>query len=265
MYQYIHLISNTTSPTPLDVWAPGGPHLKPQYADQIALGYVSDLPIKDYDMVIETYYKQLNNTTDFIDGADLLFTEAIETQVVQGEGRAYGLEVQVSKNAGPLTGWIAYTLSQAETKAQGINSSEYYPVNSNQIHELSIVGLYKISKRWELNAAWIYGSGRPVTYPSGKYTQNGLVVPDFSVRNSNRLPAYHRLDVSAILHPKPDSKRKGKWIFSVANAYNRYNASSIFFREKNEVNGQEVATGLTQATKLSYYGIVPAVSYQFSF
>ncbi|WP_340063477.1 TonB-dependent receptor [Ascidiimonas aurantiaca] len=265
MYQYLHLISNTTSATPLDVWAPSGPFLKPQSLDQIALGYFRSFKKKTYDFNVEVYYKRLNNVTDFIDGADLLFTENIETEVVQGQGRAYGLELQINKNFGKLTGWLSYTLSRAESKVLGINQGAYYPVNNDQRHELNLVGMYDLGGRWELSGNFVFGSGRPITYPSARYEQKGLVVADYNSRNDNRLPAYHRLDIAATLKPKPDARWNGTWIFSIANLYNRQNAASIFFREVGEVNDQEVATGRTEAIKLSYFGIVPSVTFQFNF
>ncbi|MEO0334280.1 MAG: hypothetical protein AAF223_21850, partial [Bacteroidota bacterium] len=209
MYQYIHLISNTTSPTPLDVWAPSGKFLRPQFADQLSLGFAKSLKDNSYSLTVEGFYKDLQDVTAFIDGADLLFTEDIETQIVQGIGRAYGLEVQLEKDIGQLTGWLSYTLSRSELQVTGINQGRYFPSNFDQTHELNIVGLYDTDSRWDFSFNWIYGSGRPVTYPSGRYYQNGLVVTDYSTRNANRLPDYHRLDVSATLNPKKDAKRQG--------------------------------------------------------
>ena len=130
---------------------------------------------------------------------------------------------------------------------------------------MSIVGLWSTKSRWDFGATWEYGSGRPVTYPSGKYSQNGLLLADYSTRNGNRLPAYHRLDISVTLKPKSQTNRKGTWVFSIANLYNRQNASSIFFREIGEVNDVEVATGQSEAAKLSFFGIVPSASYQIKF
>ena len=262
-YQYIHLISNTTSPTPLDIWAPSGQYLRPQSSDQVALGYFRSFKDKMFDFNAEVYYKTMDDVTDFIDGADLLFTENIETQVVQGDARAYGLELQFSKNRGDFTGWISYTLARSERQILGINNNEYYPSNSDQLHELNLVGMYSLNSRWDFSANWIYGSGRPVTYPTGRYSQNGLVVGDYQNRNGDRLPAYHRLDVAATLNPKQGGR--GKWIFSIANLYNRQNAASIYFREISEVNDMEVATGQTEAIKLSFFGIVPSVMYQYRF
>ncbi|WP_299439884.1 TonB-dependent receptor [uncultured Aquimarina sp.] len=263
MYQYLHLISNTTSPTPLDVWSPSGSYIKPQYSDQLALGYFRSFNDGKYDLSLETYYKKLSDVTDFIDGADLIFTEEIETQIAQGEGRAYGLEVQLNKNEGRLTGWLSYTLAKSETRVLGINNNEYYPSNSDQLHELNLVGFYKLNKRWDFGANFVFGSGRPVTYPTGRYEQNGLVVADYDNRNGNRLPAYHRLDISATLNPKKG--KNGKWVFSLVNVYNRQNAASIYFNEIGEVGDTDIATGMTQATKLSFFGIVPSISYEFKF
>ena len=263
-YQYLHLISNSASATPLDIWAPSGPFLKPQYSDQFALGYFKTLKDNAFDFSIEAYYKDLRDVTDFVDGADLLFEEDIETQVVQGNGRAYGMEFQLNKNTGKLTGWLSYTLARTERKILGINNNEYYPANNDQLHEVSLVGLYKLSDRWELGANFVYGSGKPVTFPTGKFEQEGLVLADFDGRNGNRLPAFHRLDLSATLHPKKGGN--GTWIFSLANVYNRQNAATIFFRERTqEINDVDVPQGNTEASKFSFLGIVPSVTYQFKF
>ncbi len=264
MNQYLHLISNTTSATPLDVWAPSGRYLKPQSLDQYALGYFKNFKEGAYDLSLEGYYKDIRDVTDFKNGADLLFTESVETEFVQGKGRAYGMELQVNKNDGKLTGWLSYTLARSESKVLGINNNKYYPTNSDQLHELNAVGIYKLNDRWDFGANFVYGSGRPVTYPTGRYSQNGLVLADYSDRNGNRLPAYHRLDISATLNPK--SGKNGKWTFGLVNAYGRQNASSIYFSEVGEVNDQEVATGQTQATKLSIFGFpLPSISYEFKF
>jgi|LakMenE01Jun11ns_1017448.scaffolds.fasta_scaffold9957157_1 hypothetical protein len=265
MYQYIHLVTNTTSPTPLDVWTPSGPYIKPQYADQFAIGYFKNIKESSYDFSVEAYYKKLSNVTDFKDGADLLFREDVETQIIQGEGRAYGIEFLLNKNKGNLTGWLSYTISRSENRINGINNGEFYANNADQLHRLNLVGLLKTNTRWDFGGVFTFSTGRPVTYPTGRYEQNGLVVADYSNRNANRLPVYHRLDISATLNPKKDSNRTGKWIFSIANLYNRQNAASIFFREVSEVNGVETATGNTKATRLSFFGIVPSVTYEFKF
>ncbi|CAM4221062.1 TonB-dependent receptor [Zobellia nedashkovskayae] len=263
-YQYLHLISNSTSATPLDIWAPSGPYLKPQYSNQFALGYFRTLKDNNYDFSVEAYYKDLSDVTDFVDGADLLFQEQIETQVVQGDGRAYGMEFQLNKNSGKLTGWLSYTLARTERKIQGINNNKFYPANNDQLHEVSLVGLYKLNDRWDFGANFVYGSGKPVTYPTGKFEQNGLIVADYEGRNGNRLPAFHRLDLSATLNPKEG--RNGTWIFSLANVYNRQNAATIFFRERvDEINNIDIPTGQTEASKFSFLGIVPSVTYQFKF
>lgn len=265
MYQYIHLISNTTSPTPLDVWTPSGPYIDPQNADQFALGYFKNTKNGKFEISSETYYKSLNNITDFIDGADLLFNENIESQIAKGNGRSYGVELQISKTEGKFTGWISYTLSRSEAKVTGINNNEWYSTNSDQRHQLNLIGFYKLNKRLELSANFIYGSGRPVTYPSGKYQSNGLIVADFSSRNSGRLPDYHRLDISATLNPKEDARIKGQWVFSIINVYNRLNAASIFFREISEINDVELATGTTEAVQIAYFPIIPSITYNFKF
>ncbi|WP_075343904.1 TonB-dependent receptor [Tenacibaculum agarivorans] len=263
-YQYLHLISNAASATPLDIWAPSGTYLKPQSSDQYAIGYFKSVQNNAYDFSIETYYKDLKDVTDFVDGADLIFEDNIETQVVQGNGRAYGLEFLLNKNKGRLTGWLGYTLARTERKILGINNNKYYPSNSDQLHELSLVGMYKLNQRWEFGANFVFGSGKPITYPTGKFMQNGLVVADYDNRNGNRLPAFHKLDISATLNPKKG--KRGKWIFSIANLYNRENAATIYFREKIEtVNDIDVSTGQSEASKFSFLGIVPSITYEYKF
>mgnify|MGYP001791584218 FL=1 len=248
----------------MDFWASSGPFLEPQFSDQYALGYFKTLKDNAFDFSVEAYYKDFRDVTDFVDGADLLFKEAIETQVVQGDGRAYGMEFQLNKNSGKLTGWLSYTLSRTERQILGINNNEYYPANNDQTHEVSLVGIYKLNDRWEFGANFVYGSGRPVTFPTGKFEQEGLIVADFDNRNGNRLPAFHRLDLSATLNPKKGGN--GTWIFSIANAYNRQNAATIFFRERTqEINDVDIPLGTTEASKFSFLGIVPSVTYQFKF
>ncbi|NRA47839.1 MAG: TonB-dependent receptor [Phaeodactylibacter sp.] len=266
MYQYLHLISNTTSATPLDIWSPSGPFKGPQRSDQIGVGYFRNFQNNTYEFSAEVYYKWLDNLVDFVDGADLTFNNYLETELLTGTGRAYGLELQISKVKGDFTGWLSYTLSRTERLVDGINNGEYYASNFDKPHDFSITGMYKYSDRWTFAANLVYATGQPVTYPSGRYDYSGLTVADYGSRNQDRLPDYHRLDLSATLKSKPRPRMQGQWIFSVYNAYNRRNANSIFFQERNtDGSGQEVATGVTEAVRLSFFGIVPSVAYEIKF
>ena len=267
MAQYLHLISNTTSATPLDVWAPSGKYLKPQLANQYALGYFRNFGENMYSIEAEAYYKTVDNRVDYIDGADLIAQNNIETEVLNGESRAYGLELLLRKNKGNFTGWFAYTLSKAEQRAlggdaggPGINNGDWYNTAYDRTHDFSFTGNYKLNEKWSFGGNFALQTGRPVTYPNGQFQYNGLSIPTYAERNSSRLPAYHRLDVSATLTPRKNKNRKwkGEWVFSIYNIYNRSNAASISF-------GQNVDTGVNEATRTSIYGIIPSVSYNFKF
>ena len=267
MVQYMQLISNTQSPTPLDVWTPSDNYIKPQIADQIAVGYFKNFKDGDYTLELETYYKKVQNRIDYIDGADLIANEAIEQVILNGRMRSYGLEMMLRKNEGRLNGWISYTLSRSEQQTPGrtpteigINNGDWYRSAYDKTHNLAVTGSYKLNKKWSFGANFTLQSGQPVTFPTGKYVFQGVTVPSFNSRNEDRLPAYHRMDVSATLTPKKyeNKKFKGEWVFGIYNIYSRYNAASITFRQNAE-------TGANEAVKLSIFGIVPSVSYNFKF
>ena len=264
--QYLHLLSNTSSPTPLDVWAPSGKYIQPQLLDQFALGYFKN--INDvYSLEAESFYKTIKNRIDYIDGADLIANNAIEQVILNGKARAYGFELLIRKNEGNFTGWLAYTLSKSEQQTKGrtanelgINNSNWYKTPYDKTHDISLTGNYKLSQKWNLNANFLFQTGQPTTYPNGQYEYNGITIPSFSDRNANRLPAYHRLDISVNYTPKPNKNKKyqSNWVFGIYNIYNRRNAASITFRENR-------TTGANEALRLSIFGIIPSVSYNFNF
>ena len=264
--QYIHLISNTTSATPLDVWAPSGTYIEPQLSDQYSIGYFQKFRDNEFTLEAEAYYKDIANRLDYIDGSDLIGNNTIETELLKGKSRAYGLELLLRKNRGDFTGWLAYTLSKSEQQTPGgnaggpgINNGNWYYTPYDRTHDLSFTGTYKLNEKWSLSANLIYQTGRPVTYPDGQYNYEGLSIANYADRNSNRLPAYHRIDISAILVPgKPGKKWKGEWVFGIYNVYNRRNAASISFSQNRE-------TGLNEATRTAIFGIVPSVTYNFKF
>nr|WP_240793865.1 TonB-dependent receptor [Antarcticibacterium arcticum] len=267
MSQYLHLITNTSSPTPLDVWAPSGKYIEPQILDQIAIGYFQNLRNKLYSLEVESFYKIIENRLDYIDGANLVANNAIERVVLPGEARAYGLEILIRKNAGKFTGWLAYTLSRTQQKTAGrtlvetgINNGGWYNTNYDKPHDLSITAGYELSKKWQFNANFAYQTGLPTTFPTGQYVFENLTIPVYSLRNSNRLPAYHRLDISATYSPNFGKKKAytSSWNFGIYNVYNRQNAVSYTFR-KNQDNG------LNEAVRLSLFGIIPSVTYNFKF
>ncbi|MBR9756906.1 MAG: TonB-dependent receptor [Algicola sp.] len=265
--QYLHLLSNTSSVTPLDVWTPSGEYIKPQISNQVALGYYKKIKDNTFALELETYYKHVDNRIDYIDGSSLIGNNNIETEILNGEARAYGLEVLVRKNKGKFTGWLAYTLSQSEQRAlggnaggPGINNGDWYNTAYDRTHDVSLTGAYTLNDKWRFSTNFVFQTGRPVTYPNGQYTYEGLSVATYSNRNEDRLPAYHRLDISATFTPKKhESKRwKSEWVFGIYNAYNRKNAASISFNQNRE-------TGLNEATRISIFGIIPSVTYNFKF
>lgn len=265
MAQYLHLISNTTSATALDVWAPSGEFIKPQLADQFGLGYFVNLDNSKYALEIETYYKTIQNRVDYIDGSDLIAKNTIETEIMAGESRSYGLEILLRKNQGKFTGWIAYTLSKSEQRTpggtiggKGINNGDWYNTSYDRTHDISITGTYKHNDKWTFGANFAFQTGRPTTYPNGQFLYNGVSTPTYDKRNANNLTAYHRLDLSATLTPQKskNKKIKGEWVFSIYNVYNRQNAKSIGFAENAD-------TGLNEATRTSIFGILPSVTYNF--
>jgi len=267
MAQYLHLITNTSSPTPLDVWAPSDNFLQPQLLDQFALGYFQNFKEDAYSLEAEIYYKKIKNKLDYIDGADLIANEAVEQIVLSGRSRAYGLEVLFRKNTGKLTGWVSYTLSRTEQQTPGrtpnetgINNGDWYLAGYDKLHNLSVTGAYELTNKWSFGGIFALQSGQPATFPNGQYVYGHLAIPSYSGRNEDRLPAYHHLDLSATYTPKPDKKQgwQGEWVFSIYNVYNRMNSASISFRQNED-------SGANEAVRLSIFGIIPSVSYNFKF
>ncbi|MBJ6368989.1 TonB-dependent receptor [Snuella sedimenti] len=265
--QYLHLLSNTSSPTPLDVWTPSGKYTKPQLLNQFAVGYFKNLNNNRYSLEIESFYKTVKNRIDYIDGANLIANNAIEQVILNGKAKAYGLELLLKKNKGVFNGWLAYTLSNSEQQTKGrsvtelgINNGKWYKTPYDKTHDLSFTGSYQWNKKLKINANFIFQTGQPTTYPNGQYEYNGINVPNFNGRNTDRLPAYNRLDIAATYTPKPNklSGWQSYWVFSIYNIYNRRNAASIAFRQNND-------TRLNEAIRLSIFGIVPSISYNFKF
>ena len=270
MSQYIHLISNTTSPTPFDIYAPSGKYIEPQLSDQVAIGYFRNF--SKYSLEVETFYKKVQNRLDYISGADLIANNAVEQILLNGEARAYGLEMLLKKNTGRLQGWMAYTLSKSEQRTpgrtpteSGINNGNWYNASWDKTHDISITATYELSNKWSFGANFIFQTGLPTTFPEGQYIYNDMVVPVYEARNSSRITPFHRLDFSATWTPKGKesnsnnkSRWKGEWVFSIYNVYNQKNAASISFRENEDTKQNE-------AVRLSIFGIIPSVTYNFKF
>ncbi len=267
MSQYLHLVSNTQSPTPLDVWSPSDQYFKPQLLDQIALGYFRNSIDDKYTFEVETFFKKIKNRVDYIDGANLIANDALEQVILNGRARAYGVEFYTRKNKGVFTGWISYTISRTEQQVvgrtpieTGINNGNWYKTGFDKTHNLSVVGNYKLNTKWRFGANFTLQTGQPVTFPNGQYVYEGIAIPSFTGRNEENLPAYHRIDVSATLTPRKNDNRnwKSEWVFGIYNLYNRQNAAAITFR-------QNADTARNEASRLTIFGIVPSVTYNIKF
>ncbi len=262
VYQYQHLISNTTSVTPQDYWISSGPYLKPLAGDQWSLGYFRNTD-SGYEYSAEVYYKDIKNVVDYIEGADVTLNEALEAGLAQGQGTAYGAELLLKKNRGKLNGWLAYTYSRSlmeftsDYESLNINDGEQYPANYDQPHNVSLVLNYKLGPYMTLSSSFNYQTGRPITIPISKFTYDAyLAALNYSSRNEYRIPDYHRLDLSLTIKDKErnNSRFRGEWVISVFNVYGRKNAYSVYFNKYG------------RAYKLSVLGsMFPSVTYNFSF
>ena len=259
--QYLHLLSNTTASLPFDVWTPATAVIPAQTANQVSVGYFRNFKDNMFETSVETYYKTMAGQIDYKDNAQLLLNDRIERTILTGTGRSYGLEFLVRKQRGPLTGWVSYTLSKTERRIGGINGGNWYPVRYDRRHNLAVVGNYQLSKRLSLGANWTYVTGGAVTMPVGKFVYEGTAFPFYSSRNGYRLPDYHRLDLAVTLdnRVKPGRTYAGSWTLSIYNAYNRANPFSIYFREKKDHPGE------TEAVMTYLFGILPSITYNFTF
>lgn len=259
MVQYLHLLSTSTAGPPSDIWIPSSNNLKPLYVDHFSAGFFRNFMDHSLETSIEVFYKNMINTADYEDGANLFFDKHVESEILCGKGRSYGLEFFIKKKYGKLSGWISYTLSRAENKIEGINNNSWYPFKYDKTHDLALVAMYGISKRLTISGVWTYATGNAVTFPSGRYVVDNNAVPYYTERNGYRMPAYHRLDLNLTLTGKNRRRFKTSWEFSIYNLYNRYNAYMITFRENEAVSGS------TEAVKLSLFGIVPSITFNFRF
>ncbi|MCB9363831.1 MAG: TonB-dependent receptor [Flavobacteriales bacterium] len=273
-YQYLHLLSNSSGSNPTDSWLPSSNNIKPQIADQVAIGYFKNFKDNTYEFSVETYYKALQNTIDYRTGAEITLNATVEGELLYGKGRAYGLEFYLKRRKGNFTGWISYTLARTEVNFDEINRGEWYPAKQDRTHDVSVVAMYKVSERVSLSSTFVYYTGNAVTFPTGKYIIDNQTINLYSDRNGSRMPAYHRMDIGLvwdgknykeILNPDTGEKERIKkkfqssWNFSVYNLYARENAYSYTFRE-NEDDPTK-----TETVRLSLFKMIPSVSYNFKF
>ena len=255
--QHLHLLSNSTSSSPTDQWIGNTYNVKPEIADQVSLGYFRNFADNKLEFSVETYYKSMQNQVDYKNGADLNGAPDVESELLYGQGRAYGLELFLKKRTGKMTGWISYTLSKTERKIEGISNGNWYNAKQDRIHDFSIVGMYQLSPKWSLSGNWVYYTGNAVTFPSGKYDLDGKTIYQYTERNGYRMPAYHRLDFGATYEKKRKGRYQSSWNFSCYNLYGRENAYQINFRDS------ETNPGTTEAVQIALFRWVPSVSYNF--
>jgi hypothetical protein len=268
MVQNTHLIASGTVPIPFNTWSPSGYYLKPQVADQVAVGYFQNFNNNVYEFSVEAYYKDIKRVTDFADNAEIFFNEDLSTEFRQGKSWSQGLEFLINKKEGKVTGSMSYTLSKTMRKIQGVNTDKAFKANHDRRNVVNLNVAYDFSERWVLGAIFTYSTGRPITIPSGRYEYDGYNPDVITERNGYLLPAYHRLDLSATFNPRKNKNRKwkGQWVFAVYNAYNRQNPFTIYTRTKQDDDGNVIGDGSVKEARLVYlFPVLPSVTYNFKF
>ncbi len=258
--QNIHLLNNSTSATPTDLYVMSSNNIKPEIADQVSAGWFRNFKDNTYEFSAEMYYKWLQNQIDYKDGVQLIGSADVESLLTYGLGRAYGLELFLKKKYGRFNGWIGYTLSRTELKFPAINNGDYYPARQDRTHDLSVVGIYQLNKRWSFSGVFVYGTGNAVTYPTGKYNIGGLTTFSYSQRNGYRLPSSNRLDLGATLEGKQHKKYHSSWTFGIYNVYAHRDPYIITFRDSKTV------PNTTEAVETSIFATrIPSVTWNFKF
>lgn len=263
--QYIHLLSNTNAISPTDTWKLSDTYIKPQRAQQISIGYYKNVPAHGLELSAEAYYKSFNDLLDYKIGSELILNEALETDVIQGKGRSYGLELFLKKRTGKLNGWMSYTYSRSFLKLDGefsneiINNGDYFPTNFDKPHNLNIIANYTLTRRFSFSANFNYSQGRPITFPVGQYELRGVNVIQYSDRNQFRIPDYIRLDLAINIEGSHKIKKlaHSSWTVSVYNVFGRDNVYSVFFQSEED---------RLQGYTLSVFGNpIPSITYNFRF
>jgi hypothetical protein len=258
--QFIQLASNSTSGSPLDLWFQASENVKPQLCDQLAAGYFHNFTDDMFELSTELYYKDMKNVIDFKDHAQLMINENLEQELRFGKGYSYGLELMLRKTRGALNGWVSYTLSKSRRRIDDINNGDWYRSPYDKPHNVSVVTNYEISPKWAVSGTWVYASGTPVTYPTGRFQIEDSYVPIYSGRNEYRYPDYHRLDLSATLQlSKPGSRSRHELNFSLYNAYGRKNVWTILFRQESEQRD------VSYAEKIYLFTFIPSITWNFTF
>jgi hypothetical protein len=262
--QFIHLVSNSGSTLPTDIWVPSTYKVKPQLSWLYAAGLFKNFKNNMFETSIEFYYKDMQNQIEYKEGYTPNSLDDTENSFVFGKGWSYGSELYINKAKGKFTGWIGYTLSWTWRKFADLNFGEKYPAKYDRRNDLSLVGMYELNKKWKLSATFVYGTGNAATLPERFYIVDGVLTQEYSRINQYRLPSYHRLDVGAILTPKKNENRKWKseWVFSVYNVYNRKNPYFIYFDQTGSLGQGNLQI---QAKQVSIFPVIPSVTWNFKF
>ncbi|MEI6123504.1 MAG: TonB-dependent receptor [Bacteroidota bacterium] len=265
-YQYIHLVSYTSVSLPTDIWVPSTSIVKPQIGYQYSLGYFQNFRKNMWETSFEIYYKDMRNQIEFKEGSspeDNLKNNT-DNNFVFGRGWSYGAELYIKKRVGKTTGWIGYTLSWTQRKFPDINQGKVYFAKYDRRHDISIVVTQQLSKRWSISAVWVYATGNAITLPLSRYFLSGSIVNEYSARNALRMPAYHRLDISATLEgkEKPGRKFHSSWNFGIYNVYSRMNPYYIYFETTGSIMSFDLKT---VARQVSLFPIIPSVTWNFKF
>jgi len=262
--QYIHLVSNSGTTLPTDIWVPSTYKVRPQISWLYAAGLFKNFKDNMYETSVEVYYKKMDNQIEYKEGYTPNTLDDTENSFTFGKGWSYGTELFINKTKGKLTGWIGYTLSWTKRKFPYLNFGETYPAKYDRRHDMSVVAMYALSRKWKLSATFVYGSGNAATLPQRFYIIGGVLTQEYSRINEYRLPSYHRLDLSAILTPRRSLNRKWKteWVFSIYNAYSRQNPYFIYFDQTGSPYNGSLQV---QAKQVSLFPVIPAVTWNFRF
>lgn len=260
--QYLHLLSNTASPTPVDLYFPSTNNIKPSVTDQLSAGVVSVPDFLPIELSAEVFYKKMDDLLDYIDNANLELNHYVEADLLTGKGKSYGVELEARKETGKWQGWVNYTWSRSWRKTPGISNNDWYLSRYDRTHVINASIVHEFNKKWQFSGTFNLGSGTPATFPDVRFDIQGMPVPYNSTgkRNNFRLPAYHRLDIAATMKGRQGKRFKQEWVFGVYNVYARQNAYTIFFRQDKD-NPQT-----KEAVRLSILGsMIPSVTWNFKF
>jgi hypothetical protein len=257
--QHLHLLSNSTAASPSDQWIGDSYNINPELADQTSVGYSRNFKNNTYELGAEIYYKTMQNQLDYKDGTNINTITDVESALLYGIGRAYGFEFLAKKKIGLFSGWISYTLSKTERKIEGINDGNWYNAKQDRTHDVSVVTILELNNKWSVSGVFVYNTGNAVTFPTGKYSLGGQTIYQYAKRNANRMPDYHRLDLSVTYENKRSNKMESSWNFSLYNVYGRENAYRISFEDDPLDNTK------TQIIQTALFRWVPSITYNFKF